>query len=282
MVEDMQLHGFSARTQEAYARAVRQLAEHAHKAPDRISEDELREYFLYLANVRHVARGTATIALCGIKFLFERTLHRDWPTLDLVRPPREEKLPVVLAREEVRQILQAVRIPVYRVCLITIYSCGLRLLEGARLQIPDVDSARGVLRIHGKGRKDRDVPLPTATLLLLRELWRTHRSPTRVFPLPGPGGRGYNERPDAGPVNRCGLQSAFRGALQRSGICKRAHIHTLRHSYATHLLEDGVNLRLIQNYLGHSSPSTTAVYTHLTSVAHASAQDPINRLLDGF
>ena len=120
MIEDMQLRGFSARTQECYVTAVRQLAAHFHTRPDRLSEEDLRQYFLYLANEKQVARATATIALCGIKFFYEHTLQRDWPTLRFVRPPREKKLPVVLSRDEVRRILAEVRIPVYRVCLTTI------------------------------------------------------------------------------------------------------------------------------------------------------------------
>ncbi len=115
--------------------AVRQLAQHYHRSPDQLTEEDLRQYFLYLANVKKVARATATIALCGIKFFYDQTIHRPWPTLRFVRPPREKKLPVVLSRQEVR-------IPVYRACLTTIYACGLRLLEGAHLQVADVDSAR--------------------------------------------------------------------------------------------------------------------------------------------
>src|SRR2546422_662427 len=150
MLEDMQLRGFSARTQEAYARAVRQLAEYYHRSPDGLTEEDLRQYFLYLTNEQKVARATATIALCGIRFFFEQTLRREWTTLRFVRPAREHKLPVVLSRDEVRRVLATVRIPVYRVCLTTIYACGLRLLEGARLQVADVDSARMVVHIHGK------------------------------------------------------------------------------------------------------------------------------------
>ena len=167
MMEDMQLRGFSARTQECYVAAVRQLAEHYHRAPDQLAEEDLRQYFLYLANEKRVARATATIALCGIKFLFQHTLQRHWTTLRFIRPPREKKLQVVLSREEVRRILPEVRIPVYRACLTTIYACGLRLLEGAHLQVPDVDGARMMLHIHGKGKKDRYVPLPQPTLELL-------------------------------------------------------------------------------------------------------------------
>lgn len=282
MIEDMKLRGYSARTQEAYVAAVRQLAEHYRKSPEQLTEEELRQYFLYLKDGKKLARNSITIALCGIKLLFEQTLQRQWGLFAIIRPPREKKLPVVLAREEVRRILAGVRIPVYRVCLTTIYACGLRLMEGARLQVPDIDSARLQLHIHGKGCRDRYVPMPEKLLPLLREHWRTHRSPCWLFPAPTRRGLQHALAHAAGPVTRSSLQSAFRRAVRPSGCHKRAHVHTLRHSYATHLLEAGVNLRLIQAYLGHGSARTTQLYTHLTREVREAAQDPINRLLADF
>ena len=280
MIEDMRLRGLSARTQECYVAAVRQLAAHHHRSPDQLSEEDLRRYFLYLTNEKKVARATATIALCGIKFLFEHTLKRDWTTLRFVRPARERKLPVVLSREEVRRILAAVRIPVYRICLTTIYACGLRLLEGAHLQVSDVDGGRMVLHIHGKGKTDRYVPLPEPTLHMLREYWRTHRSQVWLFPAPTRHGLRHSLAHNGGPVTRSSLQSAFRRALHRSGIAKRAHVHSLRHSYATHLLEAGVNLRIIQEALGHRSARTTQIYTHLTREVRATLTNPLNALMN--
>jgi site-specific recombinase XerD len=281
MIEDMQLRGLSARTQECYVNAVRQLAAHHHRSPDQLGDEDLRQYFLYLTNEKKVARATATIALCGIKFLYEHTLHQHWTTLKFVRPPREKKLPVVLSREEVRQILAQVHIAEYRACLATIYGCGLRLLEGAHLQVADVDSARMLLHIHGKAKKDRYVPLPEPILQVLRAHWRTHRSPTWLFPAPTRHGLQHSLAHDAGPITRSSLQSAFRAALQRSGIAKRAHVHSLRHSYATHLLEAGVNLRIIQENLGHGSARTTQIYTHLTREVRATLTDPLNQLMHG-
>ena len=281
MIQDMQLRGFSARTQKCYAAAVGQLAQHFHTSPDQLTEEHLRQYFLYLANEKKVARATATIALCGIKFFYEQTLQRQWPTLQLIRPAREKKLPVVLSREEVRRALGAVRIPVYRACLTTIYAGGLRLLEGARLQVPDIDSGRMLLHIHGKGKKDRYVPLPEPTLQMLRAYWRTHRSPLWLFPAPTRHGLKHSLAHNGGPVTDSSLQSAFQRALKQSGIVKRAHIHTLRHSYATHLLEAGVNLRIIQENLGHGSARTTQIYTHLTREVRATLTTPLNQLMQG-
>lgn len=280
MIEDMQLRGLSERTQESYVGAMRQLVKYCHKAPEQIGEEEFRDYFLYLKNVKRVSRSTCTIALCGIKFFYEHTLKREWRTFELIRPPHEKKLPVVLSVEEVGRILRCVQLERYRVCLSTIYACGLRLLEGVRLQVKDIDSQRKMLHIcQGKGGKDRYVPLPDVTLEMLRQHWRTHRN--RVWLFPSPNGGWLNGENTNGPMNESCVQKAFRGALQQSGVHKEATVHTLRHSYATHLLEAGVNLRVIQLYLGHASPTTTAIYTHLTSVTEIQTSEKINEILVG-
>ena len=278
MVEDMQLRGLSEKTQEAYVRAVRQLAEHYGKSPDRISEEELRQYFLYLKNGKRSSPSAVTIALCGIKFFYEQTLKREWATFDLVRPRREKKLPVVLSVAEVHRILGCLRRPRYRVCLSTIYSCGLRLQEGVHLQVRDIDSDRMVVHVRkGKGAKDRYVPLPMPTLKMLRQHWSTHRHPRWLFPA----STRTDLPPSAAirPIHVSSVQKAFKAALQESGVQKPATVHTLRHSYATHLLEAGVNLRIIQAYLGHSSPKTTALYTHLTRKTEDLAAEAINRVM---
>jgi len=278
MVEDMQLHGLSEKTQEAYVGAVRQLAEHYGKSPQHISDEELRQYFLHLTNVKQLSPSTIRVALYGIKFLFQHTLRKEWPTLDLVRPRREKKLPVVLSVAEVRQILGIIRRPRYRVCLSTIYACGLRVSEGVHLQVRDIDSDRMMVHVrHGKGAKDRYVLLPVPTVEMLRCYWRTHRHPEWLFPAPTKSGVPLSTATK--PMSVSGVQRAFKAALQESGIQKDASVHTLRHSYATHLLEVGVNLRVIQAYLGHSSPKTTAIYTHLTRKAEDLAAEAINRVM---
>ena len=278
MIEDMQLRGLSERTQETYLRTVRQLAEYYGRSPDQISEEELRQYFLYLENEKQVAASTFTQALCGIKLFYEHTLGREWATLDLIRPRREKKLPVVLSVAEVGQVLRCVRRQRYRVCLGTIYSCGLRTQEGLDLQVCDIDGDRMMLHVRrGKGAKDRYVPLPTYTLEALRRYWNVHRHAEWLFPaLTQPG------TPLASatkPMDASAMQKAFRSAVQESGIQKPASVKTLRHSYATHLLEAGVNLRVIQAYLGHSSPKTTAIYTHLTRNVQDLALEAINRVM---
>jgi len=161
MIEDMQLRGLAARTQEAYVLAVRQLAEYHRKSPDQMSEEDLREYFLYLLNVKKVSRSTSTLALCGIKYFYEKTLGEKWPVLELVRPAKETKLPVVLSIGEVGQILGRVKRSHYRACLTLIYSCGLRLLEGVQMTVKQIDGERKLVHVRGgKGNRDRYVPIP--------------------------------------------------------------------------------------------------------------------------
>jgi len=278
LIEDMQLHGLSSRTQEVYVVAVRQLADHYGKSPDQISEEELRQYFLYLSQVRKVSPSTFQVALSAIKFFFEYTLQRQWATLELVRPIREKKLPVVLSVEEVGRVLASVHRARYRVCLSAIYACGLRLQEGIHLQVGDIDSQRMFIHVHrGKGNRERYVPLPRSLLELLRQHWSSHHHPVWLFP--DSRWEGASSAVPAGPVHYRGVQRAFKFALGESGIHKDATVHTLRHSYATHLLEAGVSLRLIQAYLGHASPDTTILYTHLTPLVEAPAVAAINRLV---
>jgi site-specific recombinase XerD len=277
MLEDLRLHGLAPKTQAAYVSAVQHLAAHYHKAPDQIAAEELRRYFLYLRDDKQIARGTYRQALCGIKFLYEQTLHREWSLGDLVQPGREKRLPVVLSPVEVKTILGHIEQRRYRLCLSTIYACGLRLREGALLQVGQIDSLRQLLHVcQGKGNKDRYVPMPPDLLERLRDYWRSHRHPVWLFP------GGFHPTPQtATPLHPSVLQKAFKAALQASGVTKPASVHTLRHSYATHLLEAGVELRVIQVYLGHSSLSTTAIYTHLTQPLEAHVRETLNTLVEG-
>jgi site-specific recombinase XerD len=277
-IEDLQLQGKSERTQQAYVRTVRMLAEHVNTPPDQLTEAQIRQYFLDVTNVKKWSPATITQALCGIKTFYTVTLQRDWQILDLIRPQKAQKLPDVLSHDEVQRLIQAVRLPHYRMCLTTIYSCGLRLTEGTHLQVSDIDSARMLVHIRGgKGKKDRYVPLPQRPLEVLRTYWVTHRHPVWLFPA---GGKGpVQGTPADHPISANTLQKVIRMARQEAGLTKAVSVHGLRHAYATHLLEAGVNLRLIQAYLGHSSPQTTARYTHLTSQTQTMAGETINVLM---
>jgi len=270
--DDLKLLPIGPRTEEAYYACVRQLGEFYNKSPELVSAEEIRQYCIYLKSEKKVARQTSTQAICAIKLFWEKTLRQLWPhELELARANPQFKLPVVLSASETRRILAAVPALDHRVGLTTIYSCGLRLGEGLRLQVPDIDSERMLLHIRGgKGNQDRYVPLPERTLLLLRQQWKTHRHPTLLFPGKGHGGQDASTATE--PMSHSTLQRAFRLALQASGVKKQAHIHTLRHSYATHLLEQGENLRQIQVNLGHKSPVVTVVYTHLTSLCKTQHQ----------
>lgn len=279
MIEDLQLRGLSDYTQTAYLRAVRNLAEYYSKSPDQISEEEIRQYFLYLKNEKQIAHSTCTVALCGIKFFYEQTLQREWPAFDLIRPPKKPKLPVVLSREEVGHLLGCVSRPHHRTCLSTIYACGLRISEGVSLQVRDIDSTRMTLYVRkGKGSKDRYLPLAQRTLDQLRQHWTRHRHPEWLFPART--NRGVIQVRATTHMTSMAVRDAFRAALAESGIRKPATVHTLRHSWATHLLEDGVNLRLIQVYLGHRSPRSTALYTHLTHKGEAQVAATVNSLAE--
>jgi site-specific recombinase XerD len=256
MVEDMQLRGLAKNTQQSYMDSVRILAKYYNRRPDHLSEEEIRNFFLYLIKEKQVCESTVGIYLHGIKFFFEKTLKREWPVLNLIRAQKRKRLPVVLSTEEVRKLLSLIKIPRNRVCLTTIYSCGLRLSEGTQLNVGDIDSKRMVIQIRdSKGGKDRYVPLPDRILCVLREYWRKNRSESWLFP---------SDVKVADHISHSAIQLCFKKVLCESGITKDATVHTLRHSYATHLLESGVDIRVIQGILGHSSPKSTVIYTHLT------------------
>ena len=278
MTEDMALRGFTPKTQLSYLRAVEGLARYHSRSPETLADEEIRRYFVHLKCERKLARPTITIALCGIKFLYESTLRRDFTLTGVPRPKREHKLPVVLTRAEVRAILRQITELRHRACLTLIYACGLRLGEGCRVQVTDLDRARGVLHVRAaKGAKDRYIPLPAPILSLLETCWFAHRNPVWLFPSVGRGG--LHGPTATSPVPLGTVQQVFRAALAVSGVHKHVSVHALRHSYATHLLEDGVNLRQIQTWLGHNSPAVTSVYTHLTEPATQAAAQQVGRLM---
>src|SRR5215475_3797850 len=262
MIAALQLSGKGERTQASYVREVRLLAQFYGKSPNLISEQELQRYFLHRKNVDGLAPASMRICYSGIRFFYQHVLKRDWSTLALIRAQTAHRLPAVLSIEEVQRLLEAATPFHNQAYFTTVYSLGLRLHEALYLQVSDIDGPR--LQVHrGKGAKDRYVPLPADTLALLRTYWKTHRNPTWLFPATG---RDHQQSPRAtSPMSRSSVQGAFRKAKQRAGITKTGvAIHSLRHSYATPLLEAGVNPRLIQRYLGHTQLETTMVYLHLT------------------
>lgn len=281
MINALQLSGKGERTQQSYVREVRMLSQFYGKSLDSISEPELQAYFLHRKNVDKLAPNSMRICYSGIRFFYQHVLKRDWHTLSLIRAQTEHRLPAVLSAQEVRRLLKAATPLHNQVYFTTVYSLGLRLHEALYLQVSDIDGQRLQVHVHrGKGAKDRYVPLPEETLALLRTYWKTHQNRPWLFPATG---RDQKQSPTAiSPMSRASVQGAFRKAKQRAEITKTGvAIHTLRHSYATHLLEASVNLRLIQRYLGHTRLETTMVYLHLTQKGHEDAYARINSLMQG-
>lgn len=280
-INALQLNGKGERTQQAYTRALRMLVDFTGKRPAAISEQELEAYFLHRRNVDRWSPNTMRICYCGVRFFFVHVLKRDWHLFQILRAKSESRLPAVLSREEVRKILACVRTPHNYAFLSTVYACGLRLTEALHLEVCDIDSARMMLHVHrGKGAKDRFVPLPRTALAILRTHWKAHRNPRLLFPAFGRDSRSASTADT--PMAISSVQGAFRAAKRQAAIAKRGvSIHTLRHSYATHLLEAGVNLRVIQKNLGHSSLETTMVYLHLTAKGNEDAYALIDGLMQG-
>lgn len=264
-INSLALNGKAERTQEAYTRALRMLCEfYGNKGPENIDEAELEAYFLHRRNHDHWSSSTMRICYCAIRFYFVKVLGRNWQLFNYLRARTESRLPAILSEDEVRALLNCVHTAHNRAFLATVYACGLRLQEALHLEVSDIDAARMMIHVHrGKGAKDRYVPLPGSTLTRLRAHWQTHRHARLLFPAQGRDCRSASASNT--PMAKSSVQGAFRRAKREAGITKRAvSVHTLRHCYATHLLEAGVNLRVIQHHLGHTSIETTMVYLHLT------------------
>jgi len=266
MIGDMVLRDFRPKTQEAYLHAVESLVEHCGgRPPGRLTPEDIRGYFLHLVKERKLSASTVRQQVCGVRFFFETTLGRQWEVFDLITPNQGRRLPVVLSREEVTRLLNAVHNARNRMALLFAYCCGLRLMEVLTLRVPQIDRERHQVRVLGKGRKERNVPMSTRLLERFDEYCRVKQVTDYVFASPLPL---YSAR----PVNPKWLQTGVKLAAREAGITKNVCVHTFRHCFATHLLECGVDLRIIQEMLGHTSPQTTAIYTHLTDKS-------VNRLM---
>jgi integrase/recombinase XerD len=279
LLRALKLQGMAKKTQEGYARAVRRAATFFVRCPDDLSAEDLRIYFADLLETH--SWSAVNIDRCGLQFFYRHVLDRPWTWEKIVKPPRPQRLPDILTREEVHGLLGSVRKLRYRVFLILLYSTGLRLGEGLALEIGDIDSNR--MRIHvrgGKGDKDRYVPITDRLLTLLRRWWMIHRHPSLLFPNPSGGSKRMCKA--SGPMDRGGVQLALKAAVKERGIRLRITVHSLRHCFSTHMLELGVDLRELQTILGHAHPETTARYAHLTEVTAAQARERQSRLMAGF
>ncbi len=279
--DDLHLTGKAKRTHDGYIRAVRQLSDFAQCSPDQVTETQVRQFFLYLKNELEFAHGSLRVALSGVKFFFTFTCKRDWEIFAMLKLQNVKTLPVVLTIEQVYRIMDATRTYRLRVFFWTVYTLGLRLNEALCLQVSDIDAASGFVHIHrGKGAKDRMLPLPLSTLKLLRGYWRTHQHESLLFP-----GDGRNHTlakqgisTAENPMSEKTVQEAIVLVAKSSKFGKRVTLHTLRHCYATHLLEAGVGLKALQKLMGHSSLQSTMIYLHLTDTAEANSRDVINTM----
>lgn len=279
MRQDLQLAGMAERTAESYIRAVRKLAAFTRKSPDLIDEEELRAYFYYIRNDQLWEASSIRVAYSGIKFFFQHTCQRDWPTLKYLPVEDVLKLPTVLSIDETRQLIESIRRPCHYAFFWTVYSMGLRMQEALHLQVSDIDAQRMLVHVRrGKGHKDRLVPLPPKTLGFLRQYWVRHKNPKWIFPYEG---RDHKQAATSDkPMSESTPQGVIKRAVRDLGWDNRGiSTHTLRHCYATHLLESGVNLRLIQKYLGHASLQTTTMYLHMTTFGEEVAIDKIRGLM---
>jgi len=256
MRREMVVRKLSTRTQESYIAAVGGLARHYQRSPDRIGEDEVRDYLVHLVEERKLSWSSVNVSLAAIRFLLIHTLHRDMKRFRLPTPRRSGRLPEILSREEVGRILEALANLKHRTLLMTAYAAGLRVRELTHLRVRDIDSDRMTLRVvQGKGAKDRYVGLSPRLLEQLRLYWRAERPPSWLFP----------SLRREGPLDPSTPQRVYQKAKGSAGVTKEGGIHALRHAFATHLLEAGVDLHTIQRLLGHTSIATTQRYLHLAT-----------------
>ena len=276
----VQLKDYRQPTKKEYVRYVRRLGDHYDCDPATLSEDQIRAYYLELRQVRKFGGSAMKIAKCALRCFYREHLKLGltWTVFEDLRIAPPQTLPLVLTREQVATLLKAVQLPRYRTILGLIYHTGLRVGEAVRIELRDLrETHTGHPRLHvrcGKGGKDRFVPLSAAMVKELRDWWKTHKHPTFLFPGPTAGGRERGQPADAAAradthLSVSAVQTTFRLARAASGLPAEATVHTLRHCYATHLLEEGVSLRLIAQYLGHVSLDTTVIYTHLTPLNEA-------------
>jgi site-specific recombinase XerD len=269
MTEDMQLRHFTLETQRAYVHHIAGLAQFFQTSPEHLNLEDLRQYQVYLANDCLYSAPSLNQCVSAIKFLYDVTLEAPFDTAGLLRPKTPEKLPVVLSQDEVVRFFEHVSTLRYRAALMVAYGAGLRVSEVVALKVSDIDSSRMLLRIEqGKGQRDRYAKLSPRLLEVLRAWWRAARPTDWLFPS-GPAGR---------HLTPASLQSVCRDAARLAGLKKRVTVHTLRHSFATHLLENGTDLRVIQVMLGHRCIDTTAHYTAVSAKLLASVESPLDHL----
>jgi integrase/recombinase XerD len=268
MLEDMQIRNYSPHTIDGYLRYVAQFAKHFHTSPDRLGAEHIRAYQVHLLQ-QEVSESIFIQTVCALRFLYEKTLHRPWMVEYIPYPKKPKKLPIVLSRNEVAALIRAPHHFKHRVILATLYTTGLRVSELCQLQGTDIDSERMVVVVRqGKGKKDRQVWLSPELLPLLRRYWKLYGLQSWLFPGPR-----VHE-----PITRSGVEWMCHKAGRDAQITKAVYPHLLRHSFATHLLEAGMDLRSIQLLLGHASLSSTSIYLHVANPALQALHSPLSTL----
>jgi len=269
MLEELQRRNYSSRTIRLYLRHVAEFAKHFHRSPDQLGAENIRQYQLFLIQEKKLAWSSYNQIVCALRFFYAKTLNRAFLLEEIPFPRTEQRLPLILSREEVARILTAPLHLKTRALLMTIYAAGLRRSEAARLRVNDIDSARMTITVRqGKGQKDRVVMLSPVLLQTLRQYWRHNKPKQWLFP---------GENPDQ-PISDNDIFGVFHNAVRRAGITKKVSPHSLRHSFATHLLESGTDLRTIQILLGHRSLKTTARYLHVSQQHVRATASPLDSL----
>jgi integrase/recombinase XerD len=269
MLEELQRRNYSAGTIRLYLRHVAQFAQHFHGSPDQLGAEDIRRYQLFLIQEKKLAWSSYNQIVCALRFFYAKTLKRAFLLQDIPFPRQEQRLPLILSQEEVARILTIPPHLKSRALLMTIYAAGLRRSEAARLRVSDIDSARMTITVHqGKGQKDRVVMLSPVLLDTLRQYWRQAKPKQWLFP---------GKTPDQ-PISGNDISMVFHNAVRRAGITKKVSPHSLRHSFATHLLESGTDLRTIQILLGHRSLKTTARYLHISQHLVRATASPLDSL----
>ena len=275
MLEELQRRNYAETTIRSYIRIVKDFSQRFQRSPDRLGPTHIREYQAELFTKRKFAASTVTVYLAALRFFYTKTLKRVWSTTETPYPKRASALPTVLSQEEVAQLIDAALTPFHRTLLMTLYATGVRRAELTRLKVTDIDSRRMVIHVQGgKGRKDRDVMLSPKLLDEFRKHWR------RLEPKPSqwlfPGNRHHSSDQ---PISTKVVWQACRNATQRAGLKKQVHPHTIRHCFATHLLERGTDLRSIQMLLGHNDLEQTTIYLHISERHLNATASPLDSLL---
>jgi integrase/recombinase XerD len=271
MEQDMQLRGFSPRTQYKYLAHLRQFEEFFHKNAEELGQEEVRNFLHYLIKEKNISSSYANGVYSGLKFFFATTLDRSWDIIKIPRTKKIHKLPVVLSREEIKKLFIVTTNLKFKSMFMVAYSAGLRVNEITHLKVSDIDSGQMQIMVReGKGKVDRYSLLSEVNLKMLREYWKQHHPTLWLFPGKIPGQ----------PMSNRAFQDAFQKARKKSGINERASIHSLRHSFATHLLENGTDIVRIQHLMGHARIGTTTLYLHLAKSRILEVKSPLDVLLE--